>query len=89
MLKLVEDAVYNCIDSMIKESKYCSDVIKEYFNKELFLTKKDNEDFENSAKCQTCDNGYVDSDIKIRDHCHITTNYRGSSHRNYNFPRPE
>ena len=33
MLKLGEDAVYNSIDSMIKKSKYCSDVIKEYFNK--------------------------------------------------------
>ena len=33
MLKLGEDAVYNCIDSMIKESKYCSDVIKEFLTK--------------------------------------------------------
>ena len=31
---LDEDAVYNVISSMIKESEYCSDVIKK-FNKEL------------------------------------------------------
>ena len=46
-----EDAVYNFISSMIEESKYCSDVIKKHFNKELVMTKKDNEDFENSTKC--------------------------------------
>ena len=32
---------------MIKESKYCSDVMKKDFNKELVMTKKDNEHFKN------------------------------------------
>ena len=30
------------INSMIKESKYCSEVMKKHFNKELVLTKEDN-----------------------------------------------
>ena len=34
--------------------------------------KKDNEDFENSNKRWTCDNDYIDGDVKVRDHCHIT-----------------
>ena len=33
---------------MIEERKYCSDVMKKHFNKKLVITKKDNEDFENS-----------------------------------------
>ena len=40
---LGEDTVYNFINSMIEESKYCSDLIKKYFNKELVMTKEDNE----------------------------------------------
>ena len=36
---LGKDAVYNLISSMIEESKYCSDVIKKHFNKELVMTK--------------------------------------------------
>ena len=36
---------------MIEESKYCNDVMKKHFKKELVMTKKDNEDFENSNKC--------------------------------------
>ena len=30
---LGEDAVYNFVNSMIEESKYCSEVMKKYFNK--------------------------------------------------------
>ena len=36
---------------MIEESKYCSDVMKKHFNKELLMTKEDKEDFKGSSKC--------------------------------------
>ena len=81
---LGEDAVYNFINSLIKESKYCSGVIKKHFNKELVMTKEDNENFKNSAKCWICDNGYIDNDVKVRDHFHITGQYRASAHRDCN-----
>ena len=35
---LSEDDAFNFINSMIEESKYCSDVIKKHFNKELVMT---------------------------------------------------
>ena len=47
---LCEDAVYSFISSMVEQSKYCSNVMKKRFRNELVMTKKDNEDFENSAK---------------------------------------
>ena len=47
---LYEDAAYNFINSMVEQSKYFSDVIKKHFNKELVMTKNDNEDFKNSTK---------------------------------------
>ena len=37
-----EDAVYNFINSMIKETRYCSDMMKKHFNKELVMTKEEN-----------------------------------------------
>ena len=46
---LGEDTVYNFISSMIEESKYSSNKMKKDFNKKLVMTKKDNEDFENSV----------------------------------------
>ena len=48
------------------------------------MTKKDNEDFENSTKCWICDNAYFDGDVKVRNYCHITGKYRGSAHRDCN-----
>ena len=44
------DAFHNFIHSMLKEGKYCSDVMRKYFNKELVVNIEDNEDFEDSAK---------------------------------------
>ena len=48
------------------------------------MTKESNEDFENSTKCWTCDNDYIDSNVKVRDYAHMTGKYRGSAHRDYN-----
>ena len=69
---------------MIEKSKYHSHVMKKHFNKELVMTKKDNEDFKNSMKYWICDNNYIDNDVKVRDHCHITEKYRVSAHRDCN-----
>ena len=69
---------------MIEESKYCRNVMKKHFKKDFVMTKEDNEDFENSAKCWICDNDYVDVEVKVRDHSHITGKYRGSAHRDCN-----
>ena len=47
---LGEDAVYNFINSMIEASKYCSEMIKTYLNKELVMTKEDNKNSKNSLR---------------------------------------
>ena len=55
---------------MVEKSKYCSDVMKKHFNKKLVMTKKDNQDFKNSARCSICDNDCVYGNVKVRDNCH-------------------
>ena len=49
---------------MIEESKYCGDVMKKHFNKELVMTKQHIKDF-NFTKCWICGNDYVDNDVKV------------------------
>ena len=66
---------------MIEESTNCSYVMKKHFNKELVMTKEGNKDYEDSTKCWISDNDYIDNDVKVRDHCHVTGKYRGSVHR--------
>ena len=65
---LGKDAAYNFINSMIEESKYCSNLMKKHLNKEFVMTKEDNEDFENSTKSWICDIDYVDNDVETRDY---------------------
>ena len=48
------------------------------------MTQEDNEDFKNSSKCWICDSDYVDNNVKVRDHCHITGKYRAPAHRDCN-----
>ena len=72
-----EGAVYNFINSMI--NKGCYDMMKKHFNKELVVTKINDQDFhQNITKCWICDNNYVDGNFKVRDHCPIIRKYRGS-----------
>ena len=57
---------------------------KKYFNKELVIAKEGDEYSKNSNKCWICDDYYIDNDVKVRDHCHITGKYRDSAHRGCN-----
>ena len=54
---------------------------KKHFNKKLVISKKDNEDFENSSKCWICNNNYTDNDVTVRDHCQINGKYWYSAYR--------
>ena len=54
--------------------------MKKHFNKELVMTEKDNEDFENATKCWIFNNYYTGNGLKVKDHCLITGKYRGSAH---------
>ena len=58
--------------------------MKKHFNKKLVMTKKDVEDVTKSTKCWIRDNVYVNGDVEVSDHCHITKKYRRSAHRNCN-----
>ena len=46
------------------KKKYCGDIVKKHFNKELVMTKEHIEHF-NSTKCWICGNDYVDNDVKV------------------------
>ena len=69
---------------MIEEIKFCNDIMKKYFNKELGMTKEEDEDFENSSKSWICDNVYAEGVFKVRHHCHITGKSKWSAHGDSN-----
>ena len=48
------------------------------------MTKEDNEHFESSKKSWICNNSFVEDDVKVRDHCDVTGNYRCGAPRDCN-----
>ena len=79
-----ENAVYEFMERMLGEVKYCKNIMKKEFNKPLKMTDDDELCFKLFDKCYICNNKYTDKDIRVRDHCHITGKYRGSAHQECN-----
>ena len=79
-----EKAVYKFMEAMLDEVKYCKKIIKKYFNKPLRMTKDDEEKLQKADKCHICEKEYNKTDVRVRDHCHITGQYRGSAHQDCN-----
>ena len=79
-----KNAVYKFMEFMLKEVKYCKNVMKEKFNKPLKMTKENEKEFKKAEECHICNKKYTDEDIRVRDHCHITGKYRGSAHQECN-----
>ena len=71
----------NCINKFItwvlKKYKWSQQIVKEYFNKYLIMTTKDEEIYNNSHICHMYKQD-LNTD-KIRDHCHISGKFRGAA----------
>ena len=70
-----ENAAFEFIKAILKEYDYCKKVMKKHFNKNLIMTE-DEEEFQSSNTCWTCEKLIEDDDEKVRYHCHITRKFR-------------
>ena len=50
--------------------------------KDIIMTKEDEEDYKNDNICRFCEKEILNN--KVRDHCHLTSNYRGAAHSECN-----
>ena len=44
------------------------------------MSAEDEERFQSSNKCQICNKSFIAKDNRVRDHDHVTGEYRGSAH---------
>ena len=58
--------------------------MKKHFIEELVIAKEVNENFESSTRCWTCNNTFVEGNVKVRGYCHVTGTYKGTAHRDIN-----
>ena len=75
-----KNAISRFIEAILEEYGYCKKVIKKHFNKNLVISAEDEQRFQSSNKCWTCDELFNVGDNNVRDHCHMTGKYRGSAH---------
>ena len=57
--------------------------MKKHFNKNLIMSEEENS-FQQSNSCWICKKIINDDDEKVRDHCQITSKFRGATHRDCN-----
>ena len=77
------DVVYKFIERMLEE-KWCKNTLKKHFNKQLEITAVEEIKFKQSDTCHICVYKYNPTNVRVRDHCHITGKYRGSAHQKCN-----
>ena len=54
--------------------------MRKHFNKNLIMSVEEKKRFEQSNICWICNELFVVSDEKVRDHCHVSGKYRGAAH---------
>ena len=69
---------------MLIKYEYCKKIKTRYFNKNLLMTKEDEQKFQASDKCWIREKLFDETDIKVRDHCHISVKFRGTVHQSCN-----
>ena len=62
--------------------------MKKHFKKNLIMSKKEEHSFQQSNSCWICKKLINHDDEKFRDHCHITSKFRGAAHQNCNLNVP-
>ena len=74
------NAISRFIEEILEEYYYCQKLIKKHSNKNVVMSAKDQERFQLSSICWICNTSFDIGDDKVRDHCHITGNYRATAH---------
>ena len=71
------------MEEMLKQVNDCKKIAATKFNKPLAMTD-DEQQFQRTTECHIWGKAYTEKDIRVRDHCHVTGNYRGSAHQDCN-----
>ena len=68
------------IKAILKEYKYFKNIMKKHFNKNLIMSEEEENLLQKSNSCWISGNIINNGDEKVRDHCHITSKFRGAAH---------
>ena len=87
-----EDELENVPNELFKYLDKISKYISKKYNqtKPMIITKDQEKEYRKATICHICDKGDFKND-KVKDHCHLTGNYRGPAHSkcNLNLKHPQ
>ena len=78
-----ENAAKHFLTKLLKENEEIQKIIKTQFREKMKITNEQQNEFQRSTICYIC-NGKLSKKDKVRDHCHVTGEYRGAAHKNCN-----
>ena len=76
-----EDSINKFMKQMLLVVQYRQEIISTNFKKPLNMTYEEEQMFKTAVECHICGQHYKETDIRVRDHCHITGQYRGLAHQ--------
>ena len=79
-----ENTAYEFIKTILKEYKYCKNIMKKHFNRNLIMSEEEEHLFQQSNSCWVCKKIINDDNETVRDPCHITSRFRGAAHQSCN-----
>jgi hypothetical protein len=73
-----QDAAYVFLKTVLKESFRCRDMVNNIFKKKMVITPEQEFEFQTTRNCSICGNDLGDD--RVRDHDHVSGQYRGAAH---------
>ena len=73
------NSVNKFFSDIFEEEKEILDKLKQFKNTPMNLSSEEKNHHENAESCYVCENNFTSENRKVRDHCHVTGNYRGAS----------
>jgi hypothetical protein len=82
---------HNCVDVFLEdlldlEPKLLTSLD---VNMEMVMTDEDKKSFSEATHCHICEQAFLTNQIRVRDHCHLSSKFLGSAHQICNASRRE
>ena len=73
------DSVNKFFTDIFEEEKEILEKLKQFQKTPMNLSIEEKVSHKNAKTCYVCENNFTKENRKVRDHCHVTGNYRGAS----------
>ena len=75
-----KNTVFIFIEDIFKEYKYWKKVMTKHSNKNLIMSKDEQQEFQSKSTCSICEKLIDYYDEKVSGHCHVTAKFIGVVH---------